>query len=1199
MTDKLPDFAGLEQPSRSIAELMATDSSVPFNNLTQLATQIAQTPVGFISLMNPTHQWLKSQVGLSKNSHHYLDFCHVVLSGSCVQTADNSNPFPSASDVVLPDFILIEDTTTDPQLSAHPLVRGDGIRFYLGLPIHTPGGLLVGLLSVMDNLPRHISDQTISALQTLARQIASQLDLNRQLINSRSKVLRLEEMIKQRQQVWEIVRQERDFVQNVLDPINALVIVFDAQGKIIRFNPICEHLTGYTAQAVEGKTLQELGLSILAQLQQQQALLSDQTGLNSSFPKQSESEWRTENGSRHLIAWSNTTLLNPDGSLKQVIATGIDITEHRRSEEMLRLLERAITASPNGVLIVDASRSDYPIIYCNPTFERITGYSPQEMVGSHFECLHGSQTDPAVLEQIYTCLGQAQKCKVTLKLYRKDGTAFWDEIAISPVRDPQNNVTHFIWIHVDITERQQSEAALRASEARYRILADYATDLISRHTRDGVFIYASPACRGLLGYQPEELIGRCAYDLFHPEDIEEVKRSHAALMAGEACEAISYRIRCKNGKYIWFETTAHAVENSQTPQVQELVAVSRDITTRKQTEAAILEQSHLSLLEAEVGAALGQGGSVDAILQQCSFAIANHLKITSVAIWILNLQTYQLELQASAGTQPVPLKLDHAGENPSPILYFPLVVEGRAIGRMGLTSPLPMTQPVQNALHWITNAIAVGIDRIRAREELYSRREGLLFKLASQIRDSRDLNSIIAKAVSEIRTLLHVDQCHFLWNLLTPEHQPRFVVTHQDQPCESNYPQHYPPDQIGWLAEKIERHEILQVEDVVHSQILDLQTRQLLQGAGVTSILFLPLKTHSGQQGAIVCQHYDGECRQWNPREVELLRAVVDQLAVAIDQAELYAQTRAAALAAQTQAAQLSQAFEELKHKEAQLIQSEKMSSLGQMVAGIAHEINNPVNFIYGNLDYVRDYTQNILEIINLYQQYYPQPASEIEEMIEEVDLEFIMEDLPKILASMGMGAERICQIVVSLRNFSRLDEAEMKPVDIHDGIDSTLLILRNRWKSKKADSGVEIIKQYGQLPPVECYAGQLNQVFMNIIGNAIDAIEHQTEPRIITINTELLDSRDHPNLSNSPFVRIKIKDNGPGVTEAVKNRLFDPFFTTKPVGKGTGLGLSISYKIVVEKHGGVLRCISQPGQGCEFWIEIPVEPPPQLRVLD
>jgi PAS domain S-box-containing protein len=293
--------------------------------------------------------------------------------------------------------------------------------------------------------------------------------------------------------------------------------------------------------------------------------------------------------------------------------------------------------------------------------------------------------------------------------------------------------------------------------------------------------------------------------------------------------------------------------------------------------------------------------------------------------------------------------------------------------------------------------------------------------------------------------------------------------------------------------------------------------------------------------------------------------------------------------ALRTQTEQLEDTLRELQRTQAQMVQSEKMSSLGQLVAGVAHEINNPVNFIYGNLTHANEYTQDLLRLLQLYQQHYPRPATEIQEEAEAIDLEFLTDDLPKLLTSMRVGADRIQKIVASLRNFSRMDEAEMKAVNIDEGIDSTLMILQNRLKAKAEHPTIEVIKEYGQLPPVECYAGQLNQVFMNILSNAIDALEERDKYRSLA---EIKARPSQIRISTATIahnsIQIRIADNGPGMSKQVIQRLFDPFFTTKAIGKGTGLGMSISYQIITERHGGSLQCLSIEGEGAEFVIEIP-----------
>ncbi|MBE9180017.1 HAMP domain-containing histidine kinase [Oculatella sp. LEGE 06141] len=322
-----------------------------------------------------------------------------------------------------------------------------------------------------------------------------------------------------------------------------------------------------------------------------------------------------------------------------------------------------------------------------------------------------------------------------------------------------------------------------------------------------------------------------------------------------------------------------------------------------------------------------------------------------------------------------------------------------------------------------------------------------------------------------------------------------------------------------------------------------------------------------------------------------------DQLKVEIAQRQqVEATLRDSEARERNKSQELEAALQELKQTQSQLIQSEKMSSLGQLVAGVAHEINNPVNFIHGNVHHADQYTQDLLTLLKLYQMHYPMPVADIQNQVDTMDLEFLCADLPKLLTSMRVGAERIRKIVQSLRAFSRLDEAEIKNVDIHEGIDSTLMILHSRLKEAGHRPEIQVIKEYGNLPKIECYAGQLNQVFMNILSNAIEALDELHEqrsptdavvPSIITIKTKLL---------NQNWITIQIADNGPGMTEQVQTRLFDPFFTTKPVGKGTGMGMSISHQVITQRHHGSLQCISSPGNGTEFIIKIPAS---QTRATD
>ncbi|BAY07910.1 GAF domain-containing sensor histidine kinase [Calothrix sp. NIES-2098] len=358
----------------------------------------------------------------------------------------------------------------------------------------------------------------------------------------------------------------------------------------------------------------------------------------------------------------------------------------------------------------------------------------------------------------------------------------------------------------------------------------------------------------------------------------------------------------------------------------------------------------------------------------------------------------------------------------------------------------------------------------------------------------------------------------------------------------------------------------------------------------INSLICVPLKSKNQLIGAIViCSETP---TTYSTKDWKLLSILALQTAGAIEKALLYEQSCTAAQVAQEQAQQLQRTLFELQQTQTKLIQSEKMSSLGNLVAEVAHDMNNPINYVSGNLSHIQQYTQELLNLLQLYQQHYSQPVAEIQNFLDRTDLEFLIEDLTKTLSSMILGVGRMRQLALSLRNFSRLDQVEMKPVDIHEGIDSTLLILQSRLKPKERNLGIQVIKEYGDIPLVEGYANQLNQVFMNLIANAIDALEESTIscqwPMISQKSSDKLQIRISTEIIDSNWLKIQISDNGPGIPDSLQQRLFEPFFTTKPTGKGTGLGLSISSQIV-EKHGGLLRCLSQPGEGTIFSIEIPV----------
>ncbi len=494
--------------------------------------------------------------------------------------------------------------------------------------------------------------------------------------------------------------------------------------------------------------------------------------------------------------------------------------------------------------------------------------------------------------------------------------------------------------------------------------------------------------------------------------------------------------------------------------------------------------------------------------------------------------------------------------------------------------------------------IAVRQAHLYQQIEKQAQREKLVNQITTRTRQSFDLKNILTEAIAQLLTALEVDRCivhlveeyqnnqAFSWD---KQKQIAFRRQHLFEVCREPYPSTIEDfDTHGPLTEWVIQHrQAVSIADITKDPRIGANNPEYA-AAQIKSSLVVPVQTH-GKLHAILYLNQCSYLRCWSRQDEELTQAVADQLAISIKQAELYKKVHTAMTVQQKKAEELKAALEQLKQIQSQLIQSEKMSSLGQMVAGIAHEINNPVNFIYGNLSYLECYSRDLMYLVQLYQKRYPDPGREISQYIENIDLEFLQEDLAKILGSMRIGAERIREIVLSLRNFSRLDESDIKQVDIHEGIDSTLLILKNRLKGKPGCPPISVVKNYGKLPKVECYVGQLNQVFMNLIANAIDALEESSQnragqemsqnPNQITISTEL----------SEKSVVVKIKDNGLGIRPEIKSKLFDPFFTTKPAGKGTGMGLSISYQIIVQKHGGSLECISEPGQGAEFRIKIPL----------
>ncbi|HAA31619.1 MAG TPA: PAS domain-containing protein [Cyanobacteria bacterium UBA8553] len=484
-------------------------------------------------------------------------------------------------------------------------------------------------------------------------------------------------------------------------------------------------------------------------------------------------------------------------------------------------------------------------------------------------------------------------------------------------------------------------------------------------------------------------------------------------------------------------------------------------------------------------------------------------------------------------------------------------------------------------------------ERQQAEEALQQQflREQLVRAITQRIRQSLNLEEILDATVTQVRQVLQAER------VLVYRFQPgemRSVVTEAVVPgLSALLGQSFSEEVLPQESQRLYKGREIRTISNVEKADLSPATVEFLQKLGVKAKVLVPILQGEHLWGLLVA-HQCSEPRQWQQFEINLLEQLATQVAIAIQQSQLYQQ-------AQSHAQQLEQTLQKLQKAQAQLVHSEKMSSLGQLVAGIAHEINNPTSFIYGNIQPAMQYAQDLINLVQLYQQHYPKPVTEITQQLELAEPDFIAEDFPKLLVSMQEGAERINQIVRSLRNFSRLDEMGFKRVDLHEGLDNTLFILQHRLKPQCHRPEIQIIKNYGQLPKVECCPGQLNQVFMNILSNAIDAIEESVLSRHWSVVGEPITENEHLTTHKKPVIRvhteifepdwviIRIADNGTGIKAEVQPKIFDPFFTTKPVGSGTGLGLSISYQIVVDKHSGKLRCHSAVGQGTEFVIKLPI----------